>query len=656
MMAARGGASIQEWFSAGELARLGLPGLPTTTRGVLDVAAREGWAQGLCEVRGPLARPRRGRGGGTEYHVSLLPEAARTRLAAPAAATPERLDRDSMWIRWERLPDGFKARARTRLEIVERIEALERGGLRRARAVDEVVRQVLREARAGGVEPEVSSCGTIYAWLKRIDGVAAHDRAAYLAPDYAGRTVTAQLPHDAFELYKADYLRQSRPTHAACYRNLQRMAADRGWNLPSAKTLQRRLDAEVPMPVQTLCRKGQEAVAHAFPHLERDRSSITPMQIGNLDGHTWDVRVQWPDGTISRPHSLAVQDIASGKVLAIRHDMTLNHHLVRLALGDTFREFGLFETLVMDNGRENNALAIAGGQIRNRWARTPEEEPAGLLKLLNVKAVFATPYWGQAKPVERAFRDFAHGIAKTAAFEGAYTGHNPVSKPENYGERAIPLAEFDAIVRREIAFHNARLGRRGAGMNGRSFDQVFAEGVARRPARRVTPEQLRLCLLSSRPVSMDQKDHSVRVEGHRYWSPDLGAIKPQKVIVRFDPEAYDRPAYVYSLDGRLLAEAQRIAAGSFDRHSDAQAQRARVRDHKRAVRQLAEATKRLQAADVEAAIAAVSPAPSIPTDDRVVALDFKAPRTPDQLGSASRPNTDFEADWAEGLTRSLGRG
>jgi hypothetical protein len=39
-------------------------------------------------------------------------------------------------------------------------------------------------------------------------------------------------------------------------------------------------------------------------------------------------------------------------------------------------------------------------------------------------------------------------------------------------------AEFEQIVERGIAQHNARTGRRGGVCNGRSFDQVFAESYA----------------------------------------------------------------------------------------------------------------------------------------------------------------------------------
>lgn len=60
------------WLTPSEIADLALPGLPNTDRGVRMLAEREDWA-GF----GQLCRPRAGRGGGIEYHVNLLPIAAR---------------------------------------------------------------------------------------------------------------------------------------------------------------------------------------------------------------------------------------------------------------------------------------------------------------------------------------------------------------------------------------------------------------------------------------------------------------------------------------------------------------------------------------------------------------------------------------------------
>lgn len=648
-----GGEDVQEWFSAAELAVAALPGLPSTKRGITSRVHAEGWAERTCPVRGRLARPRKGRGGGLEFHVSLLPEAARVRLTAGQAAQPERPDRETAWSRWDSLPEGYKATAQARLEVIREIETLQRGGLGRAAAVEMVVRHRMREATAAGTEPPFKSCSTVYVWLNMVAGVDDADRAAYLAPAWAGRSRTSDCASDAWETYKGLYLTQSKAPHAACYRRLERVAADNGWTIPSPKTLQRRMDAEVPPPIQTLLRYGEAALSHAFPHLTRDRSSIRPMQYLNLDGHTWDVMVKWPNGTISRPQALVVQDIKSGKVLAIRHDLTLNHHLVRLALGDTFRDHGLCEGVFMDNGRENAAQAISGGQARNRWGRTPEEEPAGLLKTLGIKAIAVTPYWGQAKPIERAFRNFAHDIAKGPEFVGAYVGHNTVSKPENYGSRAVPFAEFEAIVRREIEFYNAQPGRRGAGMNGRSFDQAFAAGLEGQPVRRLTAQQLRMCLLASKPVSMDPQSGAVAVEGHRYWSPSLGDLVRQKVIVRFDPERMELAASVYSLDGRFLAEAPRVAAGSFDRASDGREQRAALRDFKRGVKLQAQATRRLDAPDVAARLQGAPPPDPIITDPTVIAVEFNAPRNPEQLGRTAGATKDHLTNWERGVDAAL---
>ncbi len=651
---------VQEWFSAAELAALGLPGLPTTKKGVLQRASSEGWDTARDETHGALSRKRKGRGGGLEFHVRLLPEPARVRLLAAAAPKAERLDANAAWLRWEALPSGARDEAVARLAAIQRVEQLQRHGMRKTAAIDEVVASAAREAAAAGQDPPFK-VATIYSWFARIEGVATKDRAAYLAPDYTGRLATSDCSPEAWEFYKGDYLRLSKPPHAGCYRRLQRVAAEKGWTIPSLKTLQRRIDAEIPPNAQLYLRHGDAALAHAaMPHLLRSREGIRPMQLLNLDGHTWDLFVRWPNGTISRPHTLAVHDIASRKFLALRHDLTLNHHLVRLALGDTFRKYGLCDEIFMDNGRENAAQAISGGQYRPRWGKTPEEEPAGLLKLLGVKATPVSAYWGQAKPIERGFRDFAHDIAKGPDFQGAYTGHNPMAKPEDYQSRAIPFEQFAAIVERELAFYNAQPGRRGAGMNGRSFDQIFAEGLAGQPRPRLAPEQLRLCMLASKPVSMERQSGAVAVEGHRYWSPELGAVKRQKVIVRFDPERMDLPAYVYSLDGRLLAEAPRYLAGSFDSASQGREQRKALRDRSRAERDLARALRRLSASDVAAHLHAPAPPPALPVEGNVVPINTAAPRTPEALGRTTRAATptdptDFDAKWAAQMGR-LGGG
>ncbi len=635
---------IQIWHTAAELATKDLPGLPSTKRGVQELAKRSGWTDRHDDQGVALARPRKARGGGVEYHLALLPEAAQARLMAPRTVkTVERPDRESAWMRYDRLPASMKAEATLRLAVIERVERLVRGGFPKSKAIREVVTQAAREAKAAG-EAQPFQLSTLYAWFKRIEGVRADDRAAYLAPDHQGRSRTETIPEELLDLYKADYLRPAKPTHAACYGRLSRIAGDRGLTLPSPKTLQRRLEAEVDRTTQILMRGGDEELRHSVPHMTRSREALAPMQILNLDGHLWDVRVEWPDGEISRPHCLAVQDIASGKVLAVRFDQTLNQHLVRLALADTFRDFGIPQTVLMDNGRENSAKAISGGQTRWRH-KVREEESAGLLKMLGIKALFATPYWGQAKPIERAFRDFAGEIAKHPAFDGAYVGRNTVEKPSDYGTSAVPIAEFERIVRSEVAVLNQRTGRRGLGMAGRSFDQVFAEGIERHGVVRATAEQLRISLAATHSLTLDGRENTIRlIGGARYWSPELGAIKRQKVIVRFDPENFAAPVHVYSLDDRYLCDAAMIEQGNFNDVVTARVQKARVRDVTRAAKDLAKAQVRLNAADVAAALPASETVGAVQEkpQPKIIRPAFGVPTRVEQAASGS---TDFNAAW-----------
>src|SRR5690606_13947366 len=121
---------------------------------------------------------------------------------------------------------------------------------------------------------------------------------------------------------------------------------------------------------------------------------------------------------------------------------------------------------------------------------------------LGVEVHWTTPYSGQSKPIERAFRDLCNDIWRHPAFVGAYTGNNPNAKPEDYGSRAVALDEFYRIVSQEIREHNRRTGRRSRVCAGQlSFDQAFRESYARAPIRKASEEQLRLFLLAAESVT-----------------------------------------------------------------------------------------------------------------------------------------------------------
>ena len=60
------------WLSLAEMAALALPGMPGTKRGMRLLSVRRGWDDARSASGKPMCRRRASRGGGLEYHISLL--------------------------------------------------------------------------------------------------------------------------------------------------------------------------------------------------------------------------------------------------------------------------------------------------------------------------------------------------------------------------------------------------------------------------------------------------------------------------------------------------------------------------------------------------------------------------------------------------------
>ena len=88
-----GGVDIREWWPAGRLADMGLPGLPATSRGVELLAKRQGWL--APDREGVWWRKRGGDDGWLEFHVSVLPTPAARALLVRAIDEAERTAREA---------------------------------------------------------------------------------------------------------------------------------------------------------------------------------------------------------------------------------------------------------------------------------------------------------------------------------------------------------------------------------------------------------------------------------------------------------------------------------------------------------------------------------------------------------------------------------
>jgi len=560
-----------EWLSAADMAAQ----MEITPQGFNKKVRENGWRLPArrFDSGNPqgIWRPAKD-GGGYEYHYSLLPGRAQSKFAMRHRARPEdqaakqvrraakqAVARHEAWAHFDALPDAKKAKARWWLETIESVLTMVRGGTPK-----EVAVKMVCDHRKVGVS-------TYYEWEKRTHGIDRADWLAFLVDRRVGRTTTEDCDPDAWEFIKADFLRAERPSFAACFRRLERAAKEHGWKIPSARTLERRL-LDLPVVIRVLAREGRAALKRLYPAQERDRSGFHAMEAVNADGHKWDVWVQWPDGEICRPNMVAIQDLYSGLILSWRIDKTANKEAVRLAIGDMVEQWGIPDYIWLDNGRDFASKWITGGTPNRYRFKVKEEEPAGILTQLGVEVHWTTPYSGQSKPIERAFRDFCDNIAKHPALAGAWTGNTPLNKPENYGSKAIPLEKFIEVVAEGIVEHNTRKKRRSKVCQGiHSFLDAFQASCQRAETiiRESTEEQRRLWLLAAECIKADAKTGEFNLMDNRYWSEFLIDHRGTSLVVRFDPQNMHAGAHVYRLDGAYLGFAECKVAAGFNNIDDA---------------------------------------------------------------------------------------
>jgi hypothetical protein len=620
-------APAQEWWTAAEIADARLPDLPGTKRRVNALADRQAWAE-----QSGKARRRAGKGGGWEYHWTLFPSRAQALLLAQATikeaqppAKQERLERDEMWAWYESLPATVKATATARLCTIQKAEALHEGGATMYLAVTEA-------GRIDGVSPR-----TIWNWLGQIEGVRSDDRLPYLAPRHRAverSSRRSEIDPRFGDLIKADFLRPEQPSLKSVYDRCVRIAEREGLPIVPIHTVRRWLERSVSKTAMVLGRKGMDALKRMRPTQVRDKTALHALEAVNGDFHRFDVFVRFPAGPggqkeeIVRPQMVAFQDIFSGRLLNWRVDRTANSQAVQLCIGDMIEQWGIPTHVLLDNGREFAAKLITGGVPTRFRFKVRESDMSGLLTSLGCEIHWAQPYSGQSKPIERAFRDLCDRVAKHPAFAGAYTGNRPDAKPENYGATAIPLETFLAVLREELAHHNARSDRRSEVAFGRSFAEVFDESYAKAPIKKATAAQRRLWLMGAEGIRTHARTGQVMFMGNRYHADWMIEVAGQRIVARFDRAALWDGLHIYSMADEYLGFAPcSVKAGFFD-VDDARAHKRSLKEWQAARKAELAAHRRLTVDEVADALTKVPQiAPEAPAATVIRAV-FDAPRAP----------------------------
>lgn len=434
------------------------------------------------------------------------------RKAAPRAATPSTdvaalteapgaydfSVYEAMWDAYSRKGAGIKKEAQRRVQIL-----------------DEFAELIAMEISIGNAETIISnrhadiSKTTLWNWRKRVDGHARQYWEALLAPHYVGRS-RVEINPQAWAFFREEYGKQSGIDATVAYRETVNAAKSNGWGtLPSCKTFVRRWESDVPENEKILSRQGPKALKESLPHLKRDFITLAIHELWESDGRVADVSCRWPDGSVSRPWIVIIRDVRTRMPLAVKLYTSTNAELVIDCFASAAQRTGTRpENFHLDNGTEYSNNPFTGGQKSTVRNTVTKNQPIGVLTRAAVPVIWTTPYHGAAKAIESFWNIIAEYVDRY--FAGAYTGRNPVERPEDWDPaHAVPIEVYAARLLDIIgAWARGKLGaHRGQGMNGMAPLELYETLIKGHQSRPIVSEQLR----AMRPLIFHRTLSSQRV-------------------------------------------------------------------------------------------------------------------------------------------------
>jgi transposase InsO family protein len=365
--------------------------------------------------------------------------------------------------------------------------------------------------------------------------------------DNYGGGIYSSVSDEVYEAWKKLYLVQQRPGAQVCRDLLEAEYSE----IPSADALLRRLRKEMSPGDICFHRFGPKIHNRKFASfIDRDKKTVKPCQLWNLDHAQIDVAVRLPDGRLVFPWLTDCQDVASGKVLAYTLGGQPNAETIRLTFCRAVLRFGLPLEILIDNGKDFKAKTLTGGRKRFRLEMDIEQTKS-LMFQIGVIVHFTDFYAAQSKPVERWHRTAKDRFSRSFR---AFRGGNVQERPEELraivkSGSVLSLDEFEKRFAGWVEADYNNRGSRGKEMNGRTPNEVFAEDNVARP---VDENSLSLLLLkSSRPVKVGRNGvtHLDRV----YFAEPLLRIKGEEVYLRYDPGEMGR-LWVYNMADQFVCQ------------------------------------------------------------------------------------------------------
>lgn len=207
------------------------------------------------------------------------------------------------------------------------------------------------------------------------------------------------------------------------------------------------------------------------------------------------------------------------------------------------------------NFSQSRAIEVHTKAEDYRSSSFSKDYPMSLVNQLGIGTIYATPYHGASKTVERFFGTLTNRFSRRFK---TYTGCNAKIRPEEMqipNEKILPLAptldEFIRLLSDYIAEYN-RTPSSGTDMEGKCPDQVYSENLA---VKRVISDHDALRLLCGNTEERVVNKSGVSIKNNHYYHDALLSHTGERVMVVYDPDNIDKMA-VFDMKGRAICLAE----------------------------------------------------------------------------------------------------
>ncbi|MFV0342750.1 MAG: Mu transposase C-terminal domain-containing protein [Anaerocolumna sp.] len=290
-------------------------------------------------------------------------------------------------------------------------------------------------------------------------------------------------------------------------------------------------------------REGEKAFNDALVSTERSREDIDSNDIWFSDHHLVDVAVINNRGRVFRPWLTVFFDARASKVISfIVRDKSADATVIKQCLRIGMEQHGVPKELYFDNGKDYREKSFNS------------DFPISLVKQLGINMIYATPYHGQAKTVERFFGTMEDRFCK---FIPTYLGKDAKQRPENMRvtfdklkDKAPTMEKFIELLTAYFEEYN-HTPSNGIDMNGKCPEQVYYENLHTKNEVRDKSILRILCgIFDERTV----QKNGVQYQGRFYYHTELLSHLGEKVIINADPYNMDE-LNVFDTDMRAICKA-----------------------------------------------------------------------------------------------------